>query len=120
MAIDRIASSGIQAQLRAAENAAHNISQLNVEAPQLVGTRFEALSPAPPRGGGGVRAETQPRPSLTSPVLDPAVSETFVREQVDLAQELTDLLTSQRAFEANLAVERTYRAFTEATLNLAA
>jgi flagellar basal body rod protein FlgC len=31
---------------------------------------------------------------------------------------MTDLLTAQRAFEANLAVERTYRAFTEAPLNL--
>ena len=119
MAIDRIASSGIQAQLRATENAAYNLSQIGVEAPQLVDTRFEALSPAPPRGGGGVRAETEPRPSQT-PVLDPAVNEAFVREQVDIAQEVTDLLTAQRAFEANLAVERTYRAFTEATLNLAA
>ena len=118
MALERIASSGIQAQLRAAENAAHNISQLSVEAPHLVSTRFEALSPAPPRGGG-VRAETEPRPS-SSPVLDPAVNETFVREQVDIVQELTDLLTAHRAFQANVAVERTYRSFTEATLNLSA
>ena len=120
MALERIASSGIQAQLRAAENAAHNLAQINVEAPQLVSTRFEALSPAPPRGAGGVRAETELRQRPTSPVLDPSVNETFVREQVDIAQELTDLLTAQRAFEANLAVERSYRAFTEATLNLTA
>ena len=120
MALERIASSGIRAQLRAAENAAHNISQLNVEAPQLVNTRFEAASPPPPRGAGGVRAETENRRSTASPVLDPAVNESFVREQVDIAQEMTDLLTAQRAFEANLAVERTYRSFTEATLNLAA
>ena len=119
MAIDRIASSGIQAQLRASENAAHNISQLNVEAPQLVRTRFEALSPSPPRGGGGVRAETESR-APSSPVLDPQVGETFVREPVDIAQELTNLLTAQRAFEANAAVARTYRSFTEATLNLSA
>ena len=119
MALERIAGTGIQAQLRAAETAAHNISQLGVEAPQLVSTRFEALSPAPPRGGGGVRAETELRPRAT-PVLDPAVNETFVREQIDIAQELTDLFTAQRAFEANVAVERTYRSFTEATLNLAA
>ena len=118
MAIDRIASSGIQAHMRAAENAAQNISQLNVEAPQLVSTRFEAASPSPPRGAGGVRAQTEPR--STSPVLDPQINETLVREQVDIAQELTDLLTAQRAFEANLAVERTYRSFTEASLNLAA
>src|SRR5687767_10112042 len=95
MALERIASSGIQAQLRAAENAAHNISQVNVEAPELVSTRFEASAPPPPRGAGGVRAETEARRSA-SPVLDPAVSETFVREQVDLAQELTDLLTARR------------------------
>ena len=122
MALERIASSGIQAQLRAAENAAHNVSQLNVEAPQLVSTRFEALAPAPPRGGGGVRAETVLRPETrsSSPVLDPQVNETFVREQVDIVQELTDLVTAQRAFEANAAVQRTYRSFTEATLNLSA
>jgi flagellar basal body rod protein FlgC len=119
MAIDRIASSGIQAQLRAVENAAHNVAQIGVEAPQLVDTRFEALALAPPRGGGGVRAETELRQSQ-APVLDPGVNEAFVREQVDIAQEMTDLLTAQRAFEANRAVERTYRAFTEATLNLTA
>ena len=120
MAIDRIAGSGIQAQLRAAENAAHNISQVNVDAPQLVSTRFESAAPAPPRGGGGVRAETELRSRSQSPVLDPSVNETFVREQVDIAQELTDLLTARRAFQANLAVERTYRAFPDATLTLAA
>lgn len=120
MALERIPSSGLQAQLRAVENAAHNISQVNVEAPQLVDTRFVSASPPPPRGAGGVRAETELRSNSRSPVLDPSVSETFVREQVDIAHELTNLLTARRAFQANLAVERTYRSFTEATLNLAA
>ena len=117
MALERIASSGIQAQLRAAENAAHNVSQINVEAPQLVSTRFEAA----PRGAG-VRAETEPRqaPRSSTPQLDPQVSESFVRDQVDIAQELTSLLTARRAFQANLAVERASRSFVDATLNLAA
>src|SRR5688500_17685682 len=117
MALERIASSGIQAQLRAAENAAHNVSQINVESPQLVSTRFEAA----PRGAG-VRAETELRqaPRSSSSHLDPQVNESFVRDQVDIVQELTNLLTARRAFQANLAVERASRSFVDATLNLAA
>ena len=116
MALERIASSGIQAQLRAAENAAHNVSQINVDAPQLVSTRFETG----PRGAG-VRAETELRQApRSSPQLDPQVSESFVRDQVDIVQEFTNLLTARRAFQANVAVERASRSFVDATLNLAA
>ena len=117
MALERIASSGIQAQLRAAENAAQNISQVNVERPALVSTRFEAA----PRGAG-VRAETEARPAPRSsaPQLDPQIDESFVREQVDIVQEFTNLLTARRAFQANVAVERASRSFVEATLNLGA
>lgn len=117
MALERIAGSGIQAQLRAAENAAHNISQVSVEAPQLVSTRFEAS----PRGAG-VRAETEPRqvPRSSVPRLDPQIDESFVREQVDIVQEFTNLLTARRAFQANVAVERASRSFVDATLNIGA
>ena len=116
MALERIAGSGIQAQLRAVDNAAHNISQVNVEAPQLVSTRFEAS----PRGAG-VRAETEPRQASrpSTPRLDPQIDEAFVRE-VDIVQEFTNLLTARRAFQANVAVERASRSFLDATLNLGA
>ena len=120
MALDRIAASGVQAHARAAENAAHNISQVNVEAPVLLRTRFRA--DAPPVGG--VRAETEveapERRAGGSPVLNPEIQESFVREDVDLVQEFTDLLVARRGFQANLASERASRSFLEATLNLRA
>jgi flagellar basal-body rod protein FlgC len=123
MALDRIATSGLQAHLRAAENAAHNVSQVNVEEPALLRTRFRAGTP-PPAGGGGVRAETEverpeSRPS-SAPVLHPDIQESFVRDEVDLVQEFTDLLVAQRGFQANLATERASRSFFDATFNLSA
>jgi hypothetical protein len=122
MALDRISTSGLQANLRAFETTAHNVSQLNVEEPQLYRTRFES-NPPPPRGGGGVRAQTErvtPNASQDggSPVLSPEVGESFVRDQVDLVQEFTDAIVAQRGFQANLAAQRTARSFMEATLNL--
>jgi hypothetical protein len=123
MALDRISISGLQANLRAFETSAHNVSQLNVEEPQLYRTRFEA-NPAPPRGGGGVRAETEPQSNSSqaggSPVLSPELGESFVRDDVDLVQELTNAIVSQRGFQANLAAQRTASSFIEATLNLRA
>ncbi|HEU5315952.1 MAG TPA: hypothetical protein VFX49_07555 [Chloroflexota bacterium] len=123
MALDRIATSGAQAHLRAAENAAHNISQLNVEQPVLLRTRFRSEAPAP-AGPGGVRAETEiaapPRRPAGGPVLSPEIRESFVRDDVDLVQELTDALIARRGFQANLAAQRASRSFLEATLNLAA
>jgi len=124
MALQNISASGVRAHLQAADTAAHNIAQLNVESPELLRTRFRA-EPAPPAGVGGVRAETEPRPTnqtprSSSPVLSPELRESFVRDDVDLVQEFTDLLVAQRGFQANLAAERASRAFLEATLNLGA
>ncbi|MGI8423676.1 MAG: hypothetical protein ACR2NO_06135 [Chloroflexota bacterium] len=123
MALDRIASSGLRAQLRAVDNAAHNIAQLNVAAPELLRTRFES-NVAPPRGGGGVRAETELRasstPRTTSPVLDPQINESLVRDEVDIVQEITNTFVARRAFQANLTVERASRSFVQAALNLGA
>ena len=122
MSLDRISNSGLQANLRAVENAAHNISQVGVEAPVLLRTRFRA-EPAPPSGPGGVRAETEaltPRRTSGGPVLNPEIQESFVRDDVDLVQELTDTLVARRGFQASLAVERASRSFVEATLNLGA
>ena len=124
MALQQISTSGIRAHLQAAENAAHNIAQLNVESPTLLRTRFRSDAP-PPSGPGGVRAETealQPSQSNRSsaPVLSPAIQESFVRDEVDLVHEMTDLLVARRGFQANVVAERASRAFVEATLNIRA
>lgn len=120
MALDRISTSGLSAQSRVVENVAHNISQLNVENPLLIRTRLRSEA-VPPAGPGGVRAESEMAQRLASgPVLSPNLQESFVRDEVDLGQELTNALSARRAFDANLAVERTYRDFFEATLNLGA
>jgi hypothetical protein len=121
MAVEQIAASGVRAQMRAVENAAHNVSQLHVSDPILVRTRFESEAP-PPRGAGGVRAETELVPSRTSagPVLSPEIEDSLVTEGVDLVQQLTDTLVARRAFQANLSVERASRAFIESTLNIGA
>jgi len=120
MALDRIAQSGLRAQSRVIENVAHNISQLNAREPLLIRTRLQSEA-SPPSGPGGVRAETEIAPrQTTGPLLSPDLQESFVRDEVDLGQELTNALSARRAFEANLAVERTYRDFFKATLNLGA
>ncbi len=127
MALQQISTSGMRAHLQAADNAAHSIAQLNVEAPTLLRTRFRSEAP-PPDGAGGVRAETEVRqpsqPDQASrspaPVLSPEIRESFVREDIDLVQEMTDLLVARRGFQANLAAERASRSFVEATLNLRA
>jgi hypothetical protein len=121
MSLDRIATSGLQAHLRLAENAAHNVSQLGVGEPVLLRTRFQAQAP---HGTGGVRAETEirlaTRPTSSGPVLSPDIHESLVRDDVDLVQELTDTFIARRGFQANLAAQRASRSFLDATLNLAA
>jgi flagellar basal body rod protein FlgC len=124
MALDRIASSALRAQTRALDDVAHNVSQLGVRDAQLVRTRFESEAP-PPRGPGGVRAHTDPVSSTTSrassaPLLSPEVDESFVRDDLDLAQELTNALVARHAFQINAAVHRAAGAFVEATLNIGA
>ena len=121
VALQNISASGVRAHLKAADSAAHNIAQLGVDAPELLRTHFRA-EPSPP---GGVRAETEVRPSSqpprsSTPVLSPELRESFVRDDVDLVQEFTDLLVARRGFQANLAAERASRSFLEATLNLSA
>ena len=118
MALDRISTSALRAQTRAVDDAAHNISQIGVREAQLVRTRFES-DPPPPRGPGGVRAETERR-SPSSPVLSPDLDESFVRDDVDIAQELTNVLVARRAFQASLVVQRASHAFFDATLNIGA
>ena len=120
MAVEQIAASGLRAQVRAVDNAAHNVSQLAVREPLLVRTRFESQAPQP---RGGVSAQTELAPSRASSggtVLSPEIEDSFVTGGVDLVQELTDTVVARRAFQANLAVQRSSRAFIEATLDIAA
>ncbi len=124
MALDRISTSALGAQTRAVDDSAHNISQLNVRDAQVVRTRFESEAP-PPRGTGGVRAQTElverRSPSApSSPFLSPELDESFVRDDVDIAQELTNVLVARRAFQANVVVQRASRAFMDATLSIGA
>ncbi len=124
MAINQIASSGLQAHARAVEHAAHNIAQALVDDPTLYRTRYTALGssdrPAGVRAEAEVVARAVERSSAPGVglVLDPRVEETFA--EVDLVQQLTDVVVARRAFQASLAVQRSSRAFIEATLNITA
>ena len=94
--IGSIASSGLRAESRRLEQSAHNVANVNTDGYEAA--RVESRSEA----HGGVSTAVYTRQGLPAPAATTPGSST-----TDLAEETVTQMSSQRAFQANIAVLRT-------------
>lgn len=99
-----IAATGLAAQQRLQEAAAHNIANFSSTRPARVRVSVREAAAPPPAGAGGVRAELRAELPADEAAAGLEVDGEPVRPAIDPALEHTASVLAQRAFQANLRV----------------